>query len=89
MVGFLAGTSGLSIGHVSPEAGAGGNIGLVRQGDRIRIDIPKRSIEVLVSDEELAVRRAAQDAIGWQPEAERPRQVSAALKAYAKTGNQC
>ena len=81
---FSGGTSGLSIGHVSPEAGAGGNIGLVRQGDRIRIDIPKRSIEVLVSDEELAVRRAAQDAIGWQPEAERPRQVSAALKAYAK-----
>ena len=51
---FSGGTSGLSIGHVSPEAGAGGNIGLVQQGDIIRIDIPNRSIDVLVSDEELA-----------------------------------
>jgi len=78
------GTSGLSIGHCSPEAAAGGTIGLVRNGDRIRIDIPKRSINVLVSDEELAVRRAEQDTKGWKPVLPRPRKVSAALKAYAK-----
>jgi dihydroxy-acid dehydratase len=59
---FSGGTSGLSIGHCSPEAAAGGAIGLVRNGDRIRIDIPNRSINVLVSDEELARRRAEQDA---------------------------
>ncbi|KAA0874374.1 dihydroxy-acid dehydratase [Nitrincola tapanii] len=81
---FSGGTSGLSIGHVSPEAAAGGNIGLVRQGDRIRIDIPNRTIEVLLSDEELALRRAEQNKLGWKPAAERPRKVSAALKAYAK-----
>ncbi len=81
---FSGGTSGLSIGHCSPEAAAGGTIGLVRNGDRIRIDIPKRSINVLVSDEELAVRRAEQDAKGWKPVLPRPRKVSAALKAYAK-----
>jgi len=81
---FSGGTSGLSIGHVSPEAGAGGNIGLVRQGDTIRIDIPNRSIDVLISDAELAERRVEQDRLGWQPVEERPRQVSAALKAYAK-----
>lgn len=81
---FSGGTSGLSIGHVSPEAGAGGNIGLVRQGDIIRIDIPNRSINVLVSDTELAARREAQNAIGWQPAVERPRKVSASLRAYAK-----
>lgn len=80
---FSGGTSGLSIGHCSPEAAAGGAIGLVRQGDRIRIDIPNRSINVLVSDEELARRRAEQDAKGWKPAKARPRQVSAALKAYA------
>ena len=80
---FSGGTSGLSIGHVSPEAAAGGAIGLVRQGDRIRIDIPNRSINVLVSDEELARRRAEQDAQGWKPAQPRPRKVSAALKAYA------
>ena len=81
---FSGGTSGLSIGHCSPEAAAGGAIGLVRNGDRIRIDIPNRSINVLVSDEELARRRAEQDALGWKPAQPRPRKVSAALKAYAK-----
>ena len=81
---FSGGTSGLSIGHCSPEAAAGGTIGLVQNGDRIRIDIPNRSINVLVSDEELARRRTAQDAKGWKPAQPRPRKVSAALKAYAK-----
>jgi len=81
---FSGGTSGLSIGHCSPEAAAGGAIGLVRDGDRIRIDIPNRSIQVLVSDEELERRRAAQNAAGWKPAQPRPRKVSAALKAYAK-----
>lgn len=81
---FSGGTSGLSIGHCSPEAAAGGAIGLVKNGDRIRIDIPNRSINVLVSDEELAKRRAEQDAKGWKPAQPRPRKVSAALKAYAK-----
>ncbi|MBN1007934.1 dihydroxy-acid dehydratase [Amphritea pacifica] len=80
---FSGGTSGLSIGHVSPEAAAGGAIGLVRNGDRIRIDIPNRTINVLLSDEELAQRRTEQDALGWKPAEQRPRQVSAALKAYA------
>ena len=80
---FSGGTSGLSIGHASPEAAAGGAIGLVRDGDRIRIDIPARSINVLLSDEELAKRRAEQDAKGWKPAQPRPRKVSAALKAYA------
>ncbi len=81
---FSGGTSGLSIGHCSPEAAAGGAIGLVRNGDRIRIDIPNRSINVLLSDEELARRRAEQDAKGWKPAQPRKRKVSAALKAYAK-----
>ncbi|MBT0568923.1 dihydroxy-acid dehydratase [Curvibacter sp. CHRR-16] len=80
---FSGGTSGLSIGHCSPEAAAGGAIGLVQNGDRIRIDIPNRSINVLVSEDELARRRAAQDAKGWKPAQPRPRKVSAALKAYA------
>jgi dihydroxy-acid dehydratase len=80
---FSGGTSGLSIGHVSPEAAAGGTIGLVRDGDRIRIDVTGRSIELLVSDEELARRRAEQDAKGWKPAQPRARKVSAALKAYA------
>ena len=69
---------------MSPEAGAGGNIGLVRQGDTIRIDIPNRSIDVLVSDAELEARRQQQDKLGWKPAEERPRKVSASLKAYAK-----
>ncbi|MDI1246680.1 MAG: dihydroxy-acid dehydratase [Rhodoferax sp.] len=81
---FSGGTSGLSIGHASPEAAAGGAIGLVRHGDRIRIDIPNRSINVLLSDDALAQRRAEQDAKGWKPALPRPRKVSAALKAYAK-----
>ncbi|RDE18955.1 dihydroxy-acid dehydratase [Motiliproteus coralliicola] len=84
---FSGGTSGLSIGHVSPEAASGGAIGLVEQGDRIKIDIPNRSIDVLLSDEELASRRAAMDAKGkdgWKPAEERPRAVSTALKVYAK-----
>ncbi|MBN9409848.1 MAG: dihydroxy-acid dehydratase [Burkholderiales bacterium] len=81
---FSGGTSGLSIGHCSPEAAAGGAIGLVRNGDRIRIDIPNRTIDVLVSDDELARRREEQNAKGWKPAKPRPRKVSAALKAYAK-----
>ena len=81
---FSGGTSGLSIGHASPEAAGGGNIGLVRDGDMIRIDIPARRIDVLLSDEELASRRAEQDKLGWKPAKDRPRKVSAALKAYAK-----
>jgi len=81
---FSGGTSGLSIGHVSPEAAEGGTIGLVRDGDRIEIDIPNRTIRVALSDEELAARRAEQDAKGWKPAAPRPRKVSTALKAYAK-----
>ncbi|WP_395024302.1 dihydroxy-acid dehydratase [Comamonas odontotermitis] len=81
---FSGGTSGLSIGHCSPEAAAGGAIGLVQNGDKIRIDIPNRTINVLVSDEELAKRREAQNALGWKPAKARPRQVSTALKAYAK-----
>ncbi|MCW8922933.1 MAG: dihydroxy-acid dehydratase [Gammaproteobacteria bacterium] len=80
---FSGGTSGLSIGHVSPEAAAGGAIGLVRNGDKIRIDIPNRSIDVLLSEEELAQRRTEQDKLGWAPKEARPRKVSAALKAYA------
>lgn len=80
---FSGGTSGLSIGHVSPEAAAGGAIGLVENGDTIRIDIPKRSICVVLSDEQLAQRRQERDKIGWRPAQERPRKVSAALKAYA------
>jgi len=83
---FSGGTSGLSIGHVSPEAAAGGAIALIENGDRIRIDIPGRSIEALVSDEELAHRRLRMEASGaaaWKPAQPRPRKVSAALRAYA------
>ncbi|MBN8743587.1 MAG: dihydroxy-acid dehydratase [Thiomonas sp. 20-64-9] len=81
---FSGGTAGLSIGHVSPEAAEGGAIGLVRTGDRIVIDIPNRLVRVDVSDDELAHRRAEQDARGWKPAAPRARKVSQALKAYAK-----
>ena len=84
---FSGGTSGLSIGHVSPEAAAGGAIGLVEKGDIIHIDIPNRTIDVKLTDEQLAERREAMDAKGkdgWKPVAERPRKVSTALKAYAK-----
>jgi dihydroxy-acid dehydratase len=80
---FSGGTSGLSIGHASPEAAAGGAIALVREGDRIRIDIPQRSVELLVSDQELAERRAEQNTQGWKPAQPRPRKVTTALKAYA------
>ena len=81
---FSGGTSGLSIGHVSPEAAAGGAIGLIEQGDIIEIDIPNRAINVALSDEELAERRSKHDDLGWQPKEKRSRQVSAALRAYAK-----
>jgi dihydroxy-acid dehydratase len=79
---FSGGTSGLSIGHVSPEAASGGLIGLVEDGDTIEINIPERSLHLAVDDEVLAARRAARDAAGWQPEG-RDRPVSAALRAYA------
>jgi dihydroxy-acid dehydratase len=83
---FSGGTSGLSIGHASPEAAEGGTIGLVEAGDMIEIDIPNRTIQLMVSDEELAKRRAAMDAKGkdgWKPVEPRKRKVSTALKAYA------
>jgi dihydroxy-acid dehydratase len=80
---FSGGTSGLSIGHASPEAAQGGAIGLVRQGDMIEIDIPNRTINLAVSDAELAARRHEQDALGWKPSAPRKRNVTTALKAYA------
>lgn len=83
---FSGGTSGLSIGHVSPEAAEGGNIGLIEEGDIIEIDIPNRSINVQLTDEELAERRAAMEAKGakaWRPAEPRERKVSSALRAYA------
>ncbi|AOM00669.1 MULTISPECIES: dihydroxy-acid dehydratase [Cobetia] len=83
---FSGGTSGLSIGHASPEAAAGGAIGLVEHGDTILIDIPNRTINVQLSDSELHERREAMDARGkdaWKPSIQRNRRVSAALKAYA------
>ncbi|MEJ2458955.1 MAG: dihydroxy-acid dehydratase [Novosphingobium sp.] len=83
---FSGGTSGLSIGHASPEAAEGGEIGLVENGDTIEIDIPNRTISLMVSDEELAARRITQEARGpeaWSPVHPRQRKVSAALQAYA------
>ncbi|WP_211828939.1 dihydroxy-acid dehydratase [Kistimonas asteriae] len=83
---FSGGTSGLSIGHASPEAAAGGAIGLVENGDILRIDIPARTIHVVVSDEILQQRREVMNSKGakaWKPVEERPRRVSMALKAYA------
>jgi dihydroxy-acid dehydratase len=83
---FSGGSSGLSIGHVSPEAAAGGAIGLIESGDIIQIDIPNRSINVRLTDAELATRREAEEAKGaaaWKPSIQRDRKVSAALKAYA------
>ena len=83
---FSGGTSGLSIGHVSPEAAAGGLIGLVHSGDVIEIDIPARSIRVDLSEAEIAQRRAQEEARGtaaWTPHHQRARHVSAALRAYA------
>ena len=81
---FSGGTSGLSIGHCSPEAASGGAIGLLIEGDEIIIDIPNRAINVQLTDKELATRRTAQDAKGWKPVEDRPRKVSTALKIYAK-----
>lgn len=83
---FSGGTSGLSIGHASPEAAEGGNIALVEEGDTIEIDIPNRRIHLAISDEELKARREKMEARGtlaWQPTEMRQRRVSAALQAYA------
>ena len=83
---FSGGSSGLSIGHVSPEAAEGGAIGLVEEGDIIEFDIPNRSVHLAISDEQLAARRAAMEARGeaaWKPTKQRTRKVSMALKAYA------
>ncbi len=80
---FSGGTSGLSIGHVSPEAAEGGTIGLIENGDLINIDIPNRRIDLEIDAAVLQQRRAAQDAKGWKPAAPRPRKVTIALKAYA------
>ena len=82
---FSGGTSGLSIGHISPEAARGGNIALVKDGDTIEINIPERTINVLISDEELAARRAEEESRGklaFTPH-KRNRVVSKALQAYA------
>lgn len=83
---FSGGTSGLSIGHVSPEAAEGGAIGLVQEGDTIEIDIPNRTIRLAISDAELEARRAAMNAKGadaWKPAEKRKRKVTTALRAYA------
>ena len=83
---FSGGTSGLSIGQITPEAASGGAIGLVRDGDIIEINIPERSINVRLSDEELAERRKAEEARGkkaFTPPT-RQREVSKALRAYGK-----
>lgn len=81
---FSGGTSGLSIGHISPEAAAGGNIALVREGDVIEINIPKRSINLIISKEELQKRRVEEEAKGedaFKPQ--RERNISQALKVYS------
>jgi len=81
---FSGGTSGLSVGHVSPEAASGGAIGLVQDGDKILFDIPNRKVELVVSADELTARRNAEIAKGnkaFKPN--RVREVSAALKVYA------
>ncbi len=83
---FSGGTSGLSIGHVSPEAASGGIIALVQEGDTIKIDIPNRIISLEISDAEMAARRVEMESRGkqaWKPSGERPRKVSTALRAYA------
>jgi dihydroxy-acid dehydratase len=80
---FSGGSSGLSIGHVSPEAAEGGLIGLVEQGDLIEIDIPNRTINLAVDDAVLAERRIAREKEGWQPVKPRKRKITTALKAYA------
>ncbi len=83
---FSGGSSGLSIGHVSPEAAEGGNIGLIEDGDIIEIDIPNRAINVRLTDEEISERRKkmnAKGAVAWKPVEQRPRRISPALRAYA------
>ncbi|MBL1435056.1 MAG: dihydroxy-acid dehydratase [Rhodobacteraceae bacterium] len=80
---FSGGTSGLSIGHVSPEAAEGGLIGLVETGDIIEIDIPGRTISLAVADDVLEARKAAKGAMPWLPSEKRTRRVSTALRAYA------
>lgn len=80
---FSGGTSGLSIGHASPEAAEGGTIGLVETGDLIEINIPNRSINLAVSEDILAERRAIREAAGWKPVAPRKRKITTALRAYA------
>jgi dihydroxy-acid dehydratase len=83
---FSCGSSGLSIGHISPEAANGGNIGLVEEGDTVEIDIPGRKLHLAVSDEVLAQRRRDMEARGadaWKPTEKRERMVSTALRAYA------
>ncbi len=79
---FSGGSSGLSIGHISPEAASGGAIGLIEDGDIVSVNIPERCLNIEVDDETLAKRRAAQEAAGWKPK-NRDRQVSNALKIYA------
>lgn len=83
---FSVGSSGISVGHVSPEAAAGGAIALVQDGDEILLDVDARRIELLVDDEVLAERRAKMDASErpWQPVAERHRVLTSALRAYAR-----
>jgi dihydroxy-acid dehydratase len=84
---FSGGTSGLSIGHVSPEAAEGGAIGLIEEGDIIKIDIPNRTIDLDVSEEILASRRTQmneKDEGAWKPVEKRKRKVSKALQAYAR-----
>ncbi len=80
---FSGGTSGVSIGHVSPEAAAGGTIGLVEEGDTIVLDVATRTLELRVDDAELARRRDQRGVLPWKPAEERPRKVSTALRAYA------
>ena len=80
---FSGGTSGLSIGHISPEAASGGAVGLIQHGDEIEIDVANRVLRVNVSDEELAARREARGPLPWRPTKPREREVSRALRAYA------
>lgn len=80
---FSGGTSGISIGHISPEAASGGAIGLIEEGDRIILDVATRSLNVDVPDEELERRRQEKGELPWRPAQDRPRQVTKALRAYA------
>jgi dihydroxy-acid dehydratase len=83
---FSGGTSGLSIGHVSPEAAEGGAIALIQEGDIIEIDIPNRTIDLKIGDAEMDRRRTAMEAKGataWKPTEQRHRKVTTALRAYA------